>query len=171
MSGRSGLLRYLTPTAATAIVVLFLLASTVPLMYWLTASGLDARLVQGRALWDAQAFRTYRFTVAARCACPDDTGGPVRVSVVDGEFAESMALGAEPAAAAAPSGRLRSMTDLFALVGTEMARSNHRLEAEFDAVYGFPRRIEIDPSADELNDELLIIVTDFDPRSTTQMPP
>ena len=166
VTGRSGLLRYLTPTAATAIVVLFLLASAVPLMYWFTLTGLDVRLSQSRAVWEEQGFNTYRFTVAARCACSDDTGGPVRVSVIDGEFSESMALGAERSAAATPSVRLRTMTDLFDLIVTELAGSNHRLEADFDAVYGFPRRIEIDPSAEELDDETLILVTDFDPRST-----
>ena len=165
MNGRTGLLRYLTPTAATAIVVLFLLASAVPLMYWLTVTGLDARLTQGEALWDAQQFDSYRFTVAARCACSDDTGGPVRVSVINGEFSESMALGAERKAAATPSIRLRTLADLFDLIATELARTNNRLEADFDAVYGFPRRIQIDPSADELDDDILILVTDFDPRS------
>lgn len=166
MTARSGLLRYLTPTAATAIVVLFLLVSAVPLMYWFTLTGLDVRLAQSRAVWDEQGFTTYRYTVAARCACSDDTGGPVRVSVINGDFSESMALGAEPSTAETPSVRLRRMTDLFDLVAAEIAGSNHRLEVDFDAVYGFPRRIEIDPSAEEQNDTTLIIVTDFDPRST-----
>ncbi len=169
MTVRSGLLRYLTPTAATAIVVLFLLVSAVPLMYWFTLTGLDVRLAQSRAVWDEQGFNTYRYTVAARCACSDDTGGPVRVSVINGEFSESMALGAEPSTAGMPSVRLRRMPDLFDLVAAELDGSNHRLEADFDAQYGFPRRIEIDRSTEEQNDTTLIIVTDFDPRSAAGM--
>ena len=171
VTGKPGLLRYLTPTAATAIVVLFLLASAVPLMYWFTATGLDSRLAQSMAVWSAHDIRSYRFTIAARCACGDDTGGPIRVSVIDGAFAESMALGAEPAAAAMPSARLQTMPALFDLVADDLARSHHRIEADFDEAYGFPRRIEIDPSADEVNDEVLILITDFDPRSNTSAQP
>ena len=169
VTARSGLLRYLTPTAATAIVVLFLLASSVPLMYWLTVTGFESQLAQSQSTWSAHGVRDYRYTVAARCACATDTAGPVRVSVLDGRFSESMALGATPVSAATPDARLQTIPDLFGLIASELPRA-HRVEVDFDEAYGFPRRIEIDPSADELNDDMLILVTDFDPRPTSDMP-
>lgn len=169
MTAKSGLLRYLTPTAATAIVVLFLLASSVPLMYWLTATSFESLFAQSQSIWSAHDIRDYRFTVAARCACATDTAGPVRVSVLDGRFSESLVLGAAPVPAATPDTRLQTISDLFGIIASELPRA-HRVDVDFDVTYGFPRRIEIDPSADQMDDDMLILVTDFDPRSTSAMP-
>lgn len=160
------MLRYLATIVATAIVVLFLLVSAIPLMHWFGAEGQIAALEENRAAWNQVALRDYRFSIEMTCGdCNAPAEKPLRIRVSDGQAREIIGL---------PSSRvlaLRADTDLptdvpalFTLVEEAIAAETDEQRISYDGIYGFPRDIRIDPDADVAGDEIVIRVFDFDPR-------
>ncbi|MDX1482709.1 MAG: DUF6174 domain-containing protein [Woeseiaceae bacterium] len=161
---RGGLsLRYLATIAATTIVVLFLLVTTLPLLHWFEVEGRRATLAEQRAIWAQQGIDDYRLTIGIRrsqAAAAHTFRAEVRDGVVvsaqrpeDG-LALPATLLPEPA----------TVEQLFAFVAEANAQDHDVVVVSYDEIYGFPRSIRIDPNAGADGDETEIEATGFDPR-------
>ena len=160
-------MKNLAAIAATAIVLLILLASSVPLMHWFVSEGRDANLENGEATWSALSLRDYDLTIHKACECPPPAGTPVRVNVRDGEIIAAQI--AEGPAADKPVD-LRDMPgtvpSLFATVREAIEDDPDTLDVTYDSDYGFPRKIYIDRRKAYKDDEISYTVISFRPVAT-----
>lgn len=159
-------MKNLATIAATAIVVLILLATTLPLMHWFTSAGRDAALKEGEAAWSGLAIDAYELTVLKSCDCPPPAGTAIRFSVQDARV-----IARRPAATAGSldvadirkAGIPESVPDLFKVVHDAIEDDPDLLHIEYDADYGFPREIRIDRRKAYDDDQVTYRVTSFRP--------
>jgi hypothetical protein len=162
------MLRYLGTIVATAIVVLFLLVSAVPLMHWFRAEGRASQLDENRARWERLAIVDYQFAVEIDCPCDGLPAGPVRIVVRDGRPVSAAASpGGEPMPLPASPGFPLTIGDLFDDIASEIDAAASVLDVSYDGNYGYPREVYVDPDADLTGDETRIRVTAFDPRAVS----
>jgi hypothetical protein len=165
MKQPGGMLKYLATIVATAIVVLFLLVSAIPLMHWFSAEGRIAELQENRAIWDDLGLRDYRYAIEMSCDCTAPTDRPVRVRVADGRVTELVDLTSGEALSPAAFADLPlDMPALFSFVEQGLVSDADELSVRYDEIYGFPREFRADPDSEASGDETEIRVSEFDPR-------
>ena len=160
-------LKNLAAIAATAIVLLILLATSVPLMHWFTSEGRRASLDEAENLWRSHVIRDYDMTVMKTCDCPAPAGQAVSVSIRDSGLEGLLIDGQQTADAESllrGQGIPLDVDELFATVRAAMVDDPDVLEIEYDNDYGFPRRIRIDRRKAYDNDDLSYTVSSFRPR-------
>ena len=116
-----------------------------------------------RSLWEAQGIQHYRFNFEIGCNCPWYDMMPVAVEVQNGEIVSMVASNGgdispyldifEPHA---------TIERLFDMVDSVTTKWVYKLEIQYDASYGFPTLIIIDPSRMVYDDETGYYVTDFE---------
>lgn len=118
-------------------------------------------LQQAQALWNTEGSSTYQVTVTQTCFCPPDLRQPMRVSVSDGEVIEVEGL-EQPLQQRDQLDTSRlTVTGLFGFIEQSAKRDPHKLEVEYDARFGFPRRIDYDGHEMIADDEFQYELTDF----------
>lgn len=162
------MLKNLAPIAATAIVLLFLLASSVPLMHWFVREGREAELASGEELWSNLGISDYDFTVTMTCFCPPPAGTAIRVRVRDGRTVS--AVGSQNPR----NGVVVDMSDvpdsvpaMFAAVRSAMDADPDSIAVRYDEDYGFPVSIEIDYRRAYADDEVSFTIIEFEPVAAT----
>lgn len=156
-------LKYLTPIAATALILLILLATSLPLMHWFSEQGVQARLAEQQSLWESHGITHYDFTVLRRCECPPPANAEVEIQVRDG-----LARSAESLGRAIETERLPStVAAVFDIVHQSLAADSDFIDVTYDEIYGFPRRIEIDPERSPAGDEVVVSILSFRPVRAT----
>jgi len=157
-------LRSLGPIVATAIVVLFLFVSAIPLLHWFAADGELARLNENRADWQELGIASYRLTVEYQ---PGAGGPAVRTGFIvsDGGVVEDRT-GAESNALPpnGPTVPARTIDEVFDLVGAAIRSGPDDLSVTYDPDYRFPRSIAVDPGIGTDGAPYRLSVTAFDPR-------
>ena len=154
----------LAAIAATAIVLLILLASSVPLMHWFVSEGREASFSDGFRAWTDLAITDYDMTIHKACECPPPAGIPIHVVVRDGRVVQAKI--AEGPGAGDPV-ELRDIPGtipmLFDTVRAAIDDDPDTLEISYDADYGFPRQIRIDRRKAYSDDETRYAVISFRP--------
>ena len=157
-------LKYLATIVATAIVVLFLLVSALPLMHWFEQDGRSVLLAENQTLWDSLNIDSYRFTVEQRCDCGPGDAGPLAVTVINDTV---LALRSDDGVEA-PLPQVdwpATVPRLFARIEMAIMDEVDGLEVTYDNTYGLPREVLIDPDRRFGGDEIELRVSSFDPRS------
>ena len=158
------MLKNLAPIAATAIVLLFLLASSVPLMHWFVREGREAELASGQELWSSLGISDYDFTVSMTCFCPPPAGTAIGVRVRDGQTVEAF-----DSQTPRGSGNLDmseipdSVPAMFAAVRTAMDADPDSISVIYDEDFGFPVSIEIDYRRAYTDDDVTFTIIEFAP--------
>lgn len=157
-------MKNLAAIAATAIVLLILLASSVPLMHWFVSEGREANFADGFRTWSDLAITDYEMTIHKACECPPPAGIPIRVVVRDrrverAEIAEGSGAG-EPIELRDVPGTIPA---LFETVRAAIDDDPDTLEISYDADYGFPRQIRIDRRKAYSDDDTRYSVISFRP--------
>ena len=120
-----------------------------------TAPGDRDNLDAARALWNLKSGPAYSYKVNRACECV--LGGRLMmVTVVNGsvsaaEYVDSGSL-VEPSLLA----YVLTVPDLFDLIQDALDRKASYLAVSYDPLYGFPTRIEIDYSANVVDDEVVM---------------
>lgn len=155
------MLKSLGPIVATAIVVLFLLVSAVPLLHWFREEGELAALEENRDAWRGLGILSYRLEVEF-----DSPGYATRAELVvrHGRVAEIS--GTDDSGLPA-----ETIEELFDAVSTAIESAPDSLSVNYDDSYGFPRRMVVDPDNSIQGDETRISVTGFDPRASETTDP
>lgn len=159
-------MKNLATIAATTIVVLILLATTLPLMHWFTTADRDAALAEGEVAWSDLAIDSYQLTVLKSCDCPPPAGTAIRFSVQAAQVIARQAVGAAGTLAAADlreAGIPESVPELFQVVRDAIKDDPDLLHIEYDQDYGFPREIRIDRRKAYDDDQVTYRVTNFRP--------
>lgn len=157
-------LRYLAPIVATAIVVLFLLVAALPLMHWFEAEGQDAALQSNQEDWQRLGIENYQFSFVRRCDCGPLAGRHLGATV-NGSAVTVTDVADGNRAVFPEQDWPTTVPALFALVAAALESEPYELEVSYDADYGFPRKIRIDPERRVDGDESELVVERFDPRA------
>ncbi len=158
------MLKNLAPIAATAIVLLFLLASAVPLMHWFVREGREAELASGEELWSSLGISDYDFTVNMTCFCPPPAGTDIRLRVRDGRTISAVdSQNPRNGIVADMSDIPDSVPAMFAAVRSAMDAEPDSISVTYDEDYGFPVSIEIDHRRAYADDEVTFSIIEFEP--------
>ena len=158
------MLKNLAPIAATAIVLLFLLVSSVPLMHWFVREGREAELASGEELWNSLGISDYDFTVNMTCFCPPPAGTDIRLRVRNGRTISAVD-GRNPRnGVAVDMGDIPdSVPAMFAAVRSAIDADPDSIFVAYDEDYGFPVSIEIDHRRAYADDEVTFSIVEFEP--------
>jgi hypothetical protein len=117
---------------------------------------------KNHSLWEAQSIHNYRFNLKIGCMCPWYSMMPLTVEVRDGEIVSMLASnGGDISNYLDTFRRSGTLESLFATVDSAISRRVYKLAVQYDATYGFPSSIVIDPSRLVYDDETGYYVTDF----------
>ncbi len=159
----ANLLKHLTPIAATALVLLILLATTLPLMQWWTQQGAVALLDDNRELWRSHKISSYDLALEQQCDCA--AAGRYRVTVRAGAVvAAANDSGREVLHASLPN----TIEAVFDEVQQRLAANPDHVSVGYDEVYGFPRRLEAGASSEPSSERVSLVVTSFRPVSAAE---
>ena len=140
------------------IFLIFLLA-------FLPACGASQRpaLQHNHSLWESKAVQHYRFNLKIGCICPWSALMPLTIEVKNGEIISMTASNGGDISPYQDTFRQHgTIESLFALVDAAISRRVYRLEVQYDATYGFPTSIVIDPSHMIMDDETGYYVTNVE---------
>ena len=121
-----------------------------------------ARYAAARARWQESGVRAYSWIYQrGGCECLPEWTRPLRVDVSAGGAITVT----DAATGQAPQhfGDFEAPTveHVFAVIADALARDAYRLHAEFDPVYGYPTRVEVDYDRDVADDEFRIETREF----------
>jgi hypothetical protein len=112
-----------------------------------------------QAQWVAKGISDYRISIERSCFCPQAV---YDITVVGGIVTKVTNDGA-PVAPAEVQGIPKTVTELFALVAGLPPQA--KVSVDYDADFGYPSRISVDPIAEAVDDEYTINVRSFTPAS------
>jgi hypothetical protein len=117
-----------------------------------TAPGRLDNLVAARARWSAQGAEAYTYEINRSCFCVLG-GRRMTVTVQNGAVSGAEYLDSGTAVEAALLTYVPTIPDLFDLIERALEGSPAYFFASYDSGYGYPTRIEIDRSANAIDDE------------------
>lgn len=111
-----------------------------------------------REIWESQNISSYHMKQSISCFCINE--GPYRVAVKDDTLYSAVnSYTNEPVDA--KNLNLYTVDELFDLIDHAKAHHAEVLKVEFDGVFHFPKKIDIDFSRRAVDDELSIVISDF----------
>jgi hypothetical protein len=120
-----------------------------------TAPGDRDNLASARALWSANSAPTYSYKVNRSCECV--LGGRLMaVTVVNGSVSSAEYVDSGSAVEAALLTYVLTVPDLFDMIQEALDRKAAYLAVSYDPIYGYPTRIEVDYSANAVDDEVVM---------------
>ena len=125
-----------------------------------TAPGEHGELVEAKARWHAQGSDSYSFELNRGCFCVLG-GRRLTVTVRDGAVVGADYLDSGGPVDKALLTYVPTVPDLFDLIQDALDRKVAWFSADYDPTYGYPTRIEVDYSADAVDDEIAITARDL----------
>jgi hypothetical protein len=126
-------------------------------------SAAEAELEASRAQWEERGVRDYTYTIRRACECEPADPGPARVEVRCGETAFVGSVEGGPRVRREAFDSLDNFRELFDRVQAEMDTKPDELKAEYDAEWGYPVYLHVDPRRDVPGDERGFRVDAFEP--------
>ena len=112
-----------------------------------------------QAQWQSKGIKSYSMTITRQCFCPSE---PLDVVVVDG-VATKVTVGGKAPDPLQPAVAPLTIQDLFVLVAAQNEAAS--MTVEWDATFGYPTSIQVDPIANAIDDEFGYTITNFRPAS------
>jgi hypothetical protein len=101
-------------------------------------------LTRNMAVWAAADIDSYRYTLQRDCEClPSMGGGRFVVTVVDGEVSRAEWSHSGEPVDDQVLGRLETVDEMFVMIAAAMEADAFRIDVEYDAQLGYPRRVDI----------------------------
>ena len=125
-----------------------------------TAPSEHEQLAEAKALWRAKGGDSYSFELTRGCFCVLG-GRRLAVTVKNGAVAGAEYLDSGDPVAMALLTYVPTVPDLFDLIQEALDQKVAWFAADYDSIYGYPTRIEIDYSSSAVDDEMAITVRDL----------
>jgi hypothetical protein len=142
------MLKHLVPIAAAALLLLIVLAGSIPLYHWFEIDDATDVVDLNEELWRDLGIDSYEFVIRKDCDCGPPGNMPVRIVVRD-----SLTIAAYDSRSSFDSsvdrieGLPDSVADLFALVRAASVDVASRVEVSYDPQFGFPVQITTRPDS------------------------
>ncbi len=117
-----------------------------------------AQLREARAAWDAAGLTDYRFVLTVHCECPPEVAGPFEITVRNGEFWSGWWQGGDTPADPEPI----TIADAFDVIAAAI-NAGTEVQVTYDAEYGHPLDVVIDPAAVAVDGGLAFSITKLTP--------
>lgn len=117
------------------------------------ATGPDSEFRNARARWVAHAPASYSYTVFRGCFCTPDGRGPVTITVKNGVVETRKYADTGVAVPANYAQYFPSVDELFAQIDSLRNKGVARLNAKYDATYGYPTLVDVDVHHQIADDE------------------
>ena len=115
------------------------------------------------ALWQSQAIQHYRFDLKVGCMCPWSGMMPVKVEVQNGVVVSMVASNGGDISPYQDTFRAHgTIASQFDTVDSAISRGVYQLVVQYDATYGFPSSVVVNPSKMIMDDETGYYVTNFE---------
>lgn len=118
------------------------------------------QLAEARARWLAQGGDSYSYQLTRECLCVL-SGREITVTVENGQVVAAADASSQLAVESAFLSYLQTVPDLFDLIDDAILRQVAAFTVSYDAIYGYPTRIEIDYSAATADDEISFTARDL----------
>ena len=119
---------------------------------------------QNRLLWESQAIHHYRIHFKIGCMCPWSSLMPLAVEVQEGQIVAMVASNGADISNYLDTFRQHATIERqFATADSATSHWVYKLAIQYDAKYGFPSSIIIDPYRYITDDATGYYVTDFEP--------
>jgi hypothetical protein len=125
-----------------------------------TAPGDIDNLSLARARWRQKGGESYSYVVNRSCFCVLG-GRTVTVTVLNGVVSSAEYVETGGPVESTFLTYVATVPDLFDLIQDALAKNPAYFAATYDPVYGYPTRIEIDPSANVADDEVALSARDL----------
>lgn len=156
------MLKHLGPIVATALVVLILLATSMPLMHWYEMERRWSGFEDNQALWESHRITDYEYTIQMDCLCEPPAGIPIRVVVRGGRTVDAFDSRNPDAGIIDMQGIPDTIPALFDEIHTSLESGPDVIEVRYDGVYGYPAAVTIDEFLDYDDDQITYSVSDFE---------
>ena len=123
----------------------------------------EAELAANRERWESRGVEDYAYTILRACECEPEDAGPARVEVRRGETASVTGVEGGPKIRREAFDSLDNFRELFERVQAGMDAKPDEFRAEYDAEWGFPVYLHVDPRRDVPGDERGFRVDAFEP--------
>lgn len=120
-------------------------------------------LAAARARWQIAAISNYDFDFAKSCFCLVEALGPVTISVRDGRFAGLVSRDSGTPVDTALFEQFLTMERVFETTRQLLDDGPAAFTASYDAAFGYPTNVTVDPVAQIADDELSYRVSAFRP--------
>lgn len=155
------MLKHLVPIVAATLLLLIVWASSVPLFHWFGAEEPTQRFAEHREKWLNIGIDSYEFVIEKKCFCGPPGNIPIKMIVRDSlNVAAYDNRSTFDSTADKIEGIPDSVPALFELLANT-ASGDAKLSASFDADFGFPNRIAIEPASAADNGEVIWAVSQF----------
>ncbi|HEV8599216.1 MAG TPA: DUF6174 domain-containing protein [Gemmatimonadales bacterium] len=124
------------------------------------------QLAGARARWQAQGGDSYTYQLIRECLCVL-SGREISVTVENGQVVAATESDSQLAVESALLSYLQTVPDLFDLIDDAILRKVAAFMVSYDAIYGYPTRIEIDYSAAVADDEISFTARNLSLSQTT----
>ena len=154
--------KHLIPIIATVFVMLFVWLSMAPLLSWYEFGGYAEELDDASNKWDNNGITDYRFVYEISSYFAPPLPGPVHIIVRDSKFSSASLLdgGGKIDISAMPT--VPGTIELsYELITTLLAEYPYRIDIEYDADLGYPKKIMVDFN-DSTNDKVTYFIKSFE---------
>jgi hypothetical protein len=127
------------------------------------ATDAESELAANRERWESRGVEDYGYAIRRDCECGREEAGPARVEVRGGETASVESVEGGPEVRREAFDSLDNFRELFRRVQAEMEAKPDELEAGYDAEWGYPVYLHVDPRRDVPGDERGFRVDAFEP--------
>ncbi|HEX8274775.1 MAG TPA: DUF6174 domain-containing protein [Longimicrobiaceae bacterium] len=127
------------------------------------ATDAESELAANRERWESRGVEDYGYAIRRACECEPEEAGPARVEVRGGETASVGAVEGGPEIRREAFDSLDNFRELFRRVQAEMEAKPDELKAGYDAEWGYPVYLHVDPRRDVPGDERGFRVDAFAP--------
>jgi hypothetical protein len=119
------------------------------------------QLAAAEAKWMANKPKTYEFHIEQNCFCGAIPPGwdPIIFRVEDG--APKLVSGQRAFALRKYLDNYNTIEKQFAYIRAEIAKRPYRMEVDYDADFGYPKRIFTDPAQNTADDEMTLLIEGF----------
>jgi len=126
-----------------------------------TARGARKELDQGREQWESQGLDDYRYTLRVGCFCPPEVTDAIVVEVRGGEVVSLEYAAGGPVGHPEYHARHDTVPELFQLIEMAIQSGADEIRVSYSPAYGFPERTRLDSSTAIADDELSLMISDF----------
>ena len=132
-------------------------------------SSLEDQLANAQAKWAMAKVERYEFTLKRICFCPPAPPGSPQAEpiVFRVENGRGVLMGSWAAVPEARQGfdKYSTIEKQFEFIRAELRKRPYRAEIEYDSVFGYPRRVYIDPEQSVADEEYGFALEGFRPLS------
>lgn len=118
-------------------------------------------LDEHRRLWQEQNAANYTFTLRVICFCPVDATTPVNIVVSNCDASEITYVGTTTIVEERYFEDYDTVEKLFAVIEDALKQDVHSLQVEYDRIYGYPVRIDIDYIETAVDEEISFSVSNL----------